>query len=120
MRIFLIQLLLLILGVNNPSLAAVKKTKGGDYLIEMEFVVEIKNNRFVPDVLEVPSDKSFKLVVKNTDKTIEEFESHDLMKEKLVKGEKAITLLIQPLKPGEYKFFGEFHPKTAQGKIIAK
>jgi hypothetical protein len=28
--------------------------------------------------------------------------------------------VIVPLKPGTYPFFGEFHPHTAQGRIIAK
>jgi plastocyanin len=87
---------------------------------QLEFVIEIKENKFVPDVLEVPAHKDFKLVVRNQDKTIEEFESTELKKEKLVKGGKEIVLNISALKAGEYKFFGEFHPKTAQGKIIVK
>ncbi|HNN87629.1 MAG TPA: cupredoxin domain-containing protein [Pseudomonadales bacterium] len=29
-------------------------------------------------------------------------------------------VIIQPLKPGEYAFFGEFHMDTANGKIIAR
>ena len=31
-----------------------------------------------------------------------------------------ITVLLGPLKPGKYPFFGEFHMKTAQGVLIAK
>jgi plastocyanin len=85
-----------------------------------KFVIEIRENKFVPEVLEVPAGKDFQLVVRNMDKTIEEFESTDLKKEKLVKGGKEIVLNISALQPGEYKFFGEFHPRTAQGKIVAK
>lgn len=29
-------------------------------------------------------------------------------------------VVIAPLKPGSYPFFGEFHPDTAQGRIVAK
>jgi hypothetical protein len=29
-------------------------------------------------------------------------------------------VVIAPLKPGSYSFFGEFNPDTAQGRIIAK
>jgi hypothetical protein len=87
---------------------------------EKIFSTEIKNHRFEPSVIEVPANQKFFLIVKNLDKTAEEFESETLQKEKIVKGEKEIKLPIKPLKPGEYPFFGEFHAKTAQGKIIAK
>ena len=43
-----------------------------------------------------------------------------MKKEKLVGAEKKITIFIGPLKSGEYKFFGDFHQKTAQGKIVVK
>lgn len=87
---------------------------------EKEFSIQIKDHRFEPAVLEVPANQKFFLIVKNLDKTAEEFESETLQKEKIVKGGKEIKLSMKPLKPGEYPFFGEFHAKTAQGKIIAK
>jgi len=43
-----------------------------------------------------------------------------LKKEKLVGAGKKVTLQIAPQKAGEYKFYGDFHQKTAQGKIIVK
>lgn len=85
-----------------------------------EFLVQIKDHQFTPAVVEAPANQSFTLVVENLDKTLEEFESTDLKKEKLVGAGKKIKLTIQPLKAGEYKFFGDFHQKTAQGKIIVK
>ena len=85
-----------------------------------EFLVQIKNHKFEPAEIEVPANQEFKLIVENTDKTLEEFESADLKKEKLVGAEKKITIFIGPLKSGEYKFFGDFHQKTAQGKIVVK
>jgi len=85
-----------------------------------EFLVQIKNHKFEPAEIEVPANQEFKLIVENTDKTLEEFESADLKKEKLVGAGKKITIFIGPLKSGEYKFFGDFHQKTAQGKIVVK
>ena len=85
-----------------------------------EFLVQIKNHKFIPEIIEVSADKPFQLHVENLDNTIEEFESDDLKKEKLVGANKKITLKIQALKAGEYKFYGDFHQKTAQGKIIVK
>ena len=84
------------------------------------FLVQIKNNKFEPSKIEVPAGEKFTLTIENLDKTLEEFESNDLKKEKLVGAGKKINILIQPLKSGEYKFFGDFHQKTAQGIILVK
>jgi hypothetical protein len=44
----------------------------------------------------------------------------DLKREKIVLGNSTIKIVLAPLVPGEYKFFGDFHQETAQGKIIVK
>ena len=82
--------------------------------------LRIKNNVFIPSELEVPANVKFELLVINEDPTPEEFESHELNREKIVVGNGRITVPIGPLKPGRYPFFGEFHMKTAQGALIAK
>ena len=87
---------------------------------EPSFTLTIKDHRFAPNEITVPTGQKIKLVVKNLDKTPEEFESHDLNREKIVQGGGEITLYIGPLKEGTYKIFGEFHEDTAQGRIIAK
>lgn len=87
---------------------------------EAEFLVQIKDHKFNPAILKVPANQKFKLIVENLDSTVEEFESHDLKKEKIISGGKKATIVINPLKAGEYKFFGEFHESTAKGKIIAE
>ncbi|MES2961324.1 MAG: cupredoxin domain-containing protein, partial [Pseudomonadota bacterium] len=76
---------------------------------EAEFLVQIKDHKFEPASIKVPANQKFKLVIENLDKTLEEFESGDLKKEKLVGGGKKITIPVGPLKSGEYKFFGDFH-----------
>lgn len=90
------------------------------FAADLEFLIQIKDHKFLPEKIEVPAEKPFKLIIENLDKTLEEFESGDLKKEKLVGAGKKIIIPISPLKSGEYKFFGDFHQKTAQGKIIAK
>jgi plastocyanin len=85
-----------------------------------EFAIKIKNHRFEPDLINVPADTKFKITIENLDDTIEEFESDDLKKEKLIGAKKKVSIQISSLKAGEYKFYGDFHQKTAQGKIIVK
>ncbi len=84
------------------------------------FEVDIRDHLFYPDRLVIPSGVKVKLIVNNNDPTPEEFESYELNREKVIMGGRKATLFIGPLKPGEYPFFGEFNPQTAQGKIIAQ
>jgi high-affinity iron transporter len=83
-------------------------------------VLVFHNHRFEPARIEVPAHQKFKLQVKNTDDTADEFESVDLNREKLVAPGQTITVFLGPLDPGEYKFFGDFHQDTAQGVMVAK
>lgn len=85
-----------------------------------EFTLTLRNHRFVPAQLVVPANTKFKLLVVNEDPTPEEFESHELNREKIVTGKGRITVLLGPLKPGRYPFFGEFHMATAQGSLLAR
>ncbi len=85
-----------------------------------EFLVQIKNHSFIPNTINIDANKPFKLIIENLDNTLEEFESDDLKKEKLVGANKKIIINVQALATGEYKFYGDFHQKTAQGKIIVK
>jgi Cupredoxin-like domain len=80
----------------------------------------IRNHRFEPAELPVPANVKVKLVVKNADDTPEEFESIELRREKVVPGGQEIIIFVGPLKPGTYEFFGDFHPQTARGHLIAK
>ncbi len=80
----------------------------------------IKDHKFIPDVLYLQAGKKIIITLHNQDSTIEEFESVDLKREKIVLGNSAIKIILAPLKVGEYRFFGEFHEETAQGKIVVK
>jgi Cupredoxin-like domain len=68
-------------------------------------------------LLVIPANTKVKLVVQNLDPTAEEFESYELNREKVIMGGAKAIIFIGPLPPGDYPFFGEFFPKTAQGVI---
>lgn len=80
----------------------------------------IKDHRFQPTELMVPAGKKIKLSVENQDSTPEEFESHDLNREKLIGARATVQIFVGPLVPGRYKFYGEFNEKTAQGVIVVQ
>jgi len=80
----------------------------------------IKDHKFEPEILELPAGQKIRITIHNQDITIEEFESHDLKREQIVLANSKARVILAPLKPGEYQFFGEFHEETARGKIIVK
>lgn len=82
--------------------------------------LELRQHRFVPERLVVPAHVKFRLIVKNTDDTPDEFESTQLNREKLVPPGQSVTVFLGPLEPGEYKFFGDFHQDTARGVMVAQ
>jgi len=82
------------------------------------FMIKIQNHLFIPSEIIIPENTKVKLVIDNVDDTDEEFESHDLNREKVIIARRKGIIFIGPLAPGEYPFEGEFFPKTAQGKII--
>lgn len=84
------------------------------------FELEIKNHLFYPSELVIPADTKVKLIVFNRDPSPEEFESYELNREKIIMGNRKGIVFIGPLPAGEYPFFGEFHMKTALGKVIVR
>jgi len=87
---------------------------------EPTFELALRNHQFSPAEITVPAGQKIKLVVKNEDATPEEFESKKLNREKVIPGRSQATIFVGPLKPGEYPFVGEYHEKTAIGRLIAK
>lgn len=87
---------------------------------EFERSLVIENHRFDPVELRVPAGKKIKLMVENKDTTPEEFESHDLNREKVVPPKSRVSIFIGPLKAGRYAFMGEFHADLANGTVIAE
>lgn len=89
-------------------------------LAEDAITIVIKDHKFTPSEITIPADKKVKLIVDNQDPSAEEFESYDFNREKIISGNSKATIFVGPLKPGTYKFFGEFNPKTAQGVLTVK
>lgn len=110
------------LAISLPALAllAVLMAPSAQAEEPLTYTITIKDHRFDPAELKVPAGKKIKLVVKNEDKTAEEFESHDLHREKIIAGGAEASFTLRPLDKGTYTFFGEFNPETAQGKLIAE
>ncbi len=82
-------------------------------------VIAIKDHQFVPQEVEAPAGQKLKLVVRNEGTTASEFESSSLHREKVVKPGGEITVLVGPLKPGDYEFFDDFHRET-RGHLAVK
>jgi hypothetical protein len=90
------------------------------FAADSEYTISIRDHRFNPAELRVPAGKKIKLLIDNQDPTAEEFESHELNREKVIPANAKLPVFIGPLAPGSYPFFGDFHPQTAKGVIIAE
>jgi cupredoxin-like protein len=112
-----VRTLLFTIGLALAATAAVPEYARAQ---EPEITIVIRNHRFEPAEVRVPANKRITITVINDDPTPEEFESIPLKVEKIIQGKSKATIRIGPLKPGRYKFFGEFNEATAQGVVIAE
>jgi Cupredoxin-like domain len=84
------------------------------------YPLTLKNHRFSPAEIRVPSGKPFFVVVTNADDTADEFEMNAPAVEKLIPPGQTGKVRIRPLAPGRFQFFGDFHQDTAQGAIVSQ
>lgn len=80
----------------------------------------VRDHRFEPADVRIPANTKVKLLIKNHDATSEEFESYELKREKVISGNSEGVVFIGPLPAGNYPFFGDFNPDTAQGRVIVE
>lgn len=85
-----------------------------------EITINIRDHLFFPREVTVPAEQKVKLNFINHDPTPEEIDSFSLNREKVIFGNSQGSVYIGPLKPGNYPFFGEFHPNSAVGNVIVK
>lgn len=85
-----------------------------------QFKLVLQNHVYQPAELKVPAGVRFKLLIENRDASPEEFESTDFSREKIVLPNSTTSVYVGPLKAGSYRFFGDFHQDTAQGRLIAE
>ncbi len=83
-----------------------------------EYHLALKKHLFYPAQIIIPANKKVKLVILNYDNSVEEFDSFDLNREKVIFPKQKSIIFIGPLPVGEYHFFGEYHPNSARGKVI--
>lgn len=79
----------------------------------------LKDHRFSPGSVEVPSGQRIRIDLINQDAATEEFDSEDLHMEKDVTPNGKVSFVVGPLAPGTYSFIGELHADTASGTIKA-
>ena len=87
---------------------------------EQVFQIEFKDGVVVPQRLEVPANRPFRLHLINAGETPAEFESNELRKEKVLAPKSASMLVFRTLDPGEYAFFDDFHPDAPKAVLVAK
>jgi hypothetical protein len=85
-----------------------------------ELALTLDQHRFSPAELRVKANAPFILVITNKDTEDEEFEMSALRIEKVIAAGKTLKLKMPALKPGTYEFIGDFHEKTAKGRIVAE
>jgi len=82
-------------------------------------IITIKDGRFAPSEVSVPANTRLKLIVRNQDSSMSEFESVELHREKTVTPGHEISVFVGPLAAGSYEFFDDFHPQN-RGHLVAK
>ena len=83
-----------------------------------EYELTLKSHLFYPAQIIIPANRKVMLVIFNQDSSVEEFDSFDLNREKVIFPQQKAIIFIGPLPAGEYDFFGEYHPDSARGKVI--
>jgi hypothetical protein len=84
------------------------------------YSLTLRNHRFSPTEMRVPSGKPFFIVVTNQDDTADEFEMTNPAIEKVIPPGDQGKVRMRPLGPGRFAFFGDFHRDTAQGVIVSE
>ena len=82
--------------------------------------LRLQNHLIEPSEIHIPAHTKVRLLFHNLDSTLEEFESWDLNRKKIIFGNHSATVFIGPLAPGTYRFFGEFNSKTALGRLVVQ
>jgi heme/copper-type cytochrome/quinol oxidase subunit 2 len=80
----------------------------------------LKNHKFTPAEVHVPTGKPVMLLVTNADDTADEFEMLPLAIEKVIQPGDQGKIRLRPLGPGRFPFQAEFHAATAQGVIVSE
>ena len=87
---------------------------------EPVFTIEFHDGTVMPQRVEVPANRRFKLELHNSGSTPAEFECNELHKEKVMAPDSTAVLVFRTLDPGEYEFFDDFHPDAPKAVLVAR
>ncbi|PIT13156.1 cupredoxin domain-containing protein [Snodgrassella alvi] len=82
--------------------------------------LKMKDGDMTPLTLNAPANKIIRIKITNIGKGPVEFESPQLVKEKVLAPGASSVVVIAPKKPGTYIFFDDFHLNKPQGQLIIK
>jgi|SRR6185312_3510015 heme/copper-type cytochrome/quinol oxidase subunit 2 len=109
-------------SIRRLGLAAAIATLAGALPVHAsdgDVTIAISGGKFVPSEVAVPAGQKIKLIVRNEDKSMSEFESSDFHREKVVTPGTSITLYVGPLDAGSYEFFDDFNPDN-RGHLVVR
>lgn len=89
-----------------------------DDTVQVKLIAQ--GGKFIPTEIKAPANKRIELLVENKGPGAEEFESKELKREKVIPEGQTVKITLGTLKKGVYKFFGDYHAETAQGKLIVE
>ena len=84
------------------------------------YTITLKNHRFAPAEIHVPSGKPFLVVVTNANGASDEFEMLLPPVERVIQAGEQGSVRIRPLGRGRFPFFGEADPDSEQGAFISE
>jgi hypothetical protein len=112
MKYLIVVLNLMLLAAGTLVMAAPAE----DVVVELRF----ENRKFIPQTLNVPANRPFKIRIVNASKEAIEFESFKINREKVVGPGETATINVPALKAGSYDFYDDFHRDVPEGTIVAK
>jgi hypothetical protein len=112
MKYLIVVLNLMLLAAGTLVMAAPAE----DVVVELRF----ENRKFIPQTLNVPANRPFKIRIVNAGKEAIEFESFKTNREKVVGPGETVVVSMPALKPGSYDFYDDFHRDVPEGTIVAK
>jgi hypothetical protein len=112
MKYLIVVLNLMLLAAGDLAMAA----PADETIVELRF----ENRKFIPQTLNVPANRPFKIRVVNASKEAIEFESFKTNRERVVGPGETVVVSMPALKPGSYDFYDDFHRDVPEGTIVAK
>jgi hypothetical protein len=112
MKYLIVVLNLMLLAAGGLAIAA----PADETVMELRF----ENRKFIPQTLNVPANRPFKIRIVNASKEAIEFESFKTNREKVVGPGETVVVPMPALKPGSYDFYDDFHRDVPEGTIVAK